>query len=420
MVEPTYHTLDNGLRIVHLYLEGSAVGHCGFAVNAGSRDEDLTAGEGGLAHFVEHTIFKGTRRRRSWHIINRMEAVGGELNAFTTKEDTVVYSAFPHGNTRRALELLVDLLTASQFPDVELEREREVVRDEIASYLDVPADAVFDDFEDMIYAGTPLGHNILGTESGVGSLCSADCRRWLARHYTVPHMALFYAGPDTADAFVRLAARLCAAMPTNSDLQAPSAPVTLPDFDAPTRDEVRTIDSHQAHVVAGCALPLCNRRGKVSMALLANILGGPGMNSRLNVLLRERRGLVYSVEASTTHFRDSSMFTVYFGCDHEDRRRCHDIVRRTIETAASTPMTARAFDGARRQYLGQILLADDNTSERIIAIARAMIHHDEAQGGTPRPMTRAELAALMDTLTPDDIKEAAAALASGMNSLALV
>ncbi len=156
------------------------------------------------------------------------------------------------------------------------------------------------------------------------------------------------------------------------------------------------------------------------MALLANILGGPGMNSRLNVLLRERRGLVYSVEASTTHFRDSSMFTVYFGCDHEDRRRCHDIVRRTIETAATTPMTARTFDGARRQYLGQILLADDNTSERIIALARAMIHHDEAQGGTPRPMTRAELAELMSTLTPSDIQEVAAALAQRLNSLALV
>lgn len=216
MVEPTYHTLDNGLRIVHLHLKGCAVGHCGFVVNAGSRDEDLVAGEGGLAHFVEHTIFKGTRRRRSWHIINRMEAVGGELNAFTTKEDTVVYSSFPHGNTRRALDLLVDLVTASQFPDAELEREREVVRDEIASYLDVPAEAVFDDFEDMVYAGTPLGHNILGTDAGVGALGSGDCRRWLARHYTVSHMALFYAGPDTAEAFVRLATRMCSTMPVDA------------------------------------------------------------------------------------------------------------------------------------------------------------------------------------------------------------
>lgn len=419
MVEPTYHILDNGLRVVHLHLQGSAVGHCGFAVNAGSRDEDLAAGEGGLAHFVEHTIFKGTRRRRSWHIINRMEAVGGELNAFTTKEDTVVYSAFPHGNTHRALDLLVDLLTGSQFPSAELEREREVVRDEIASYLDVPADAVFDDFEDMIYSGTPLGHNILGTESGVGELDSLDCRRWLARHYTVPHMALFYAGPDTAETFVRLAARMCAAMPAGES-RVSSVPVTLPDSDAEARNEVRTIGSHQAHVVIGCPLPLRDRRGKVSMALLANILGGPGMNSRLNVLLRERRGLVYSVEASTTHFRDSSMFTIYFGCDHEDRRRCHDIVRHTIEAAAATPMTMRAFDAARRQYLGQVLLADDNTSERIIALARAMIHHDEVQGGTPRPLTRAELASLMSTLTPDDIQESAAAVASRLHSLALV
>lgn len=420
MVEPTYHTLDNGLRIVHLHLKGCAVGHCGFVVNAGSRDEDLVAGEGGLAHFVEHTIFKGTRRRRSWHIINRMEAVGGELNAFTTKEDTVVYSSFPHGNTRRALDLLVDLVTASQFPDAELEREREVVRDEIASYLDVPAEAVFDDFEDMVYAGTPLGHNILGTDAGVGALGSGDCRRWLARHYTVSHMALFYAGPDTAEAFVRLAARMCSTMPVDDPLPPSCTQKELPDFDVSVHDEVRTIGSHQAHVVIGCALPVRNRRSKVSMALLANILGGPGMNSRLNVLLRERRGLVYSVEAATTHFRDSSMFTVYFGCDHEDRRRCHDIVRRTIEAAADTPMTARAFDGARRQYLGQILLADDNTSERIISLARAMIHHDEAQGGTPRPMTRAELSALMSTLTPGDIQEVAAALAPRLISLALV
>ncbi len=419
MVEPTYHTLDNGLRIVHLHLKGSAVGHCGFAVNAGSRDENLVAGEGGLAHFVEHTIFKGTLHRRSWHIINRMEAVGGELNAFTTKEDTVVYSAFPHGNTRRALDLLVDLLTASQFPEAELEREREVVRDEISSYLDVPADAVFDDFEDMIYAGTPLGHNILGTDAGVGALSSADCRRWMSCHYTVPHMALFYAGPDTAESFVRLAALLCADMPVDS-VSLPSGASALPDFEAPTHDEVRAIGSHQSHMVTGCAVPLRDRRGKVSMALLANILGGPGMNSRLNVLLRERRGLVYSVEAATTHFRDSSMFTVYFGCDHEDRRRCYDIVRRTIESAAASPLTVRALDAARRQYLGQILLAEDNISERIIALARAMIHHDEALGGTPRPMTRAELGSLMSTLTPDDIQEAAAALAPRLSSLALI
>lgn len=418
MTEPTYHTLANGLRVVHLHVLGGAVGHCGFAVNAGSRDENLEEGEGGLAHFVEHTIFKGTRHRRSWHIINRMEAVGGELNAFTTKEDTVVYSTFPHGNTRRALELLVDLVTSSVFPEAEIEREREVVRDEIASYRDVPADAVFDDFEDMIYAGTPLGHNILGTDAGVGRLSSEDCRRWLDRHYTVPHITLFYAGPESAEDFLRLARRYCMEISAGQPYNHIAAP--LPDFAASPRHEVRTIDSHQSHVIIGCAMPARDRRGKVAMALLANILGGPGMNSRLNVLLRERRGLVYNVEAATANFRDSSMFTVYFGCDHEDRRRCSDITMRTIEDASRKAISARALDAARRQYLGQVLLADDNTGERIIALARALIRHDDSDSRYPRPMTRAELAELMMTLTPDDLTAAAGDILPRLSSLSMI
>lgn len=394
-ITTTYLTLENGLRCVHVHEPGAMVGYCGVAVRAGSRDEDVNAGEAGLAHFVEHTIFKGTRRRTSWHIINRMEAVGGELNAFTTKEDTVVYSAFSRANLGRALELVADLIINSQFPKVQLDREREVVCDEIDSYLDQPSEAVFDDFEDLIFAGDSLGHNILGTKESVMNLTSEDCRNWLNKYYNVSHVILFYAGSSGVNKFRAEAEKYFSELPAGSPVAVRESLVFFPLF-----DEHRVIDSHQSHVVMGAGLQTCSMAERTVLALLTNIVGGPGMNSLLNVSLRERRGLVYNVEASTTMFSNGGEFTIYFGCDPGDVPLCRQIVERQIADLAEHPLSERCLSAAKKQYLGQLILADDNRDNRAIAIARATLFRGKA-------LTAGEMTELVRDVSAESLRQAA-------------
>ncbi|MDO5395152.1 MAG: pitrilysin family protein [Bacteroidales bacterium] len=388
-----YNTMPDGLRCVHIHMPGAPVGYFGVAIHAGSRDEVIAAGEAGLAHFVEHTIFKGTEKRSSWHIINRMESVGGELNAFTTKEDTVVYTAFARGNLGRAMELVADLICHSRFPDNEIEREREVVADEIASYLDQPSEAVFDDFEDLVFEGTSLGHNILGTKETVARFTGADCRDWIRRHYLPQRMTAFYAGATSSDSFFRMSEKYL------SGISAASAPVTEKKQIIPARrfDVRRSIESHQDHVVMGVVLPAMDMRQRAVAALVTNILGGPGMNSLLNVVLRERRGLVYNVEASTTMFTDCGEFTVYFGCDPQDTVRCRNLVSRQIAGLAEHCMTERRLAAAKKQYLGQMTIADDNRENRAIAIARATLLRGRA-------LTPEELIDCIRSVSAEDIR----------------
>ena len=394
-ITTTYLTLENGLRCVHVHEPGAMVGYCGVAVRAGSRDEDVNAGEAGLAHFVEHTIFKGTRRRTSWHTINRMEAVGGELNAFTTKEDTVVYSAFSRANLGRALELVADLIINSQFPKVQLDREREVVCDEIDSYLDQPSEAVFDDFEDLIFAGDSLGHNILGTKESVMNLTSEDCRNWLNKYYNVSHVILFYAGSSGVNKFRAEAEKYFSELPAGSPVAVRESLGFFPLF-----DEHRVIDSHQSHVVMGAGLQTCSMAERTVLALLTNIVGGPGMNSLLNVSLRERRGLVYNVEASTTMFSNGGEFTIYFGCDPGDVPLCRQIVERQIADLAEHPLSERCLSAAKKQYLGQLILADDNRDNRAIAIARATLFRGKA-------LTSGEMTELVRDVSAESLRQAA-------------
>lgn len=367
----SYHTAPSGLRMVHLHVPGAAVGYCGVVTRVGSRDEDRA--HRGLAHFVEHTIFKGTSRRSPWHIINRMEAVGGELNAYTTKEETVVYSAFPSGNLARAAELIADLVCNSQFPARELDKEREVVADEIDSYLDSPSEAVYDDYEDLLFAGSRLGHNILGTREALSTFDSATCRDYLRRWYVPGNMVAFYAGNQSAD---RVFAQFDKAF---ADVAGPTPKAVrrVPEAVAPFSD-YHTIESHQCHTVVGARVGGMNSDDKYSQALLTNILGGPGMNSLLNVALRERRGLVYSVEASTGIFSDCGELVVYYGCDPDDNALCLQLVKDTIASVADGYMTPRRLEAAKKQYLGQLIIASENLESRILGIARQVLYLGEA------------------------------------------
>lgn len=375
----------------------SAVDYLGVMVNAGSRDE--VPGCEGLAHFVEHTLFKGTRRRKSWHIINRMESCGGELNAYTTKETTVVYTTFPSGNLDRAADLLADLITDSQFPQKEIDREREVVADEINSYLDIPSESIFDDFEDIIFADSGLGHNILGTTDTLSGFTPEICRKWLTDFYVAPNMVLCYSGSLPPEKVWRRLERHFNSVCSNQAPLHRTAPKTAPPF-----HRKKELGNHQVHTVIGGRIPdmyspLCH-----AMALLVNILGGPGMNSLLNVALREKRGLVYSVDASSVLFTDSGLLQIYFGCDADDTDRCRRIIDRLLTHLIEAPLSAHTLAAAKRQYLGQITVAGDNRESSLMSMARSILYHN-------RIISAEERSRIVSDISADQLRECASLIA---------
>lgn len=383
-----YFTLSNGLRIVVDHAPAK-VDYFGIMIQAGSRDE--AANHFGLAHFVEHTIFKGTLRRRATHIINRMEAVGGELNAYTTKEETVVYSVFPHGNLARAAELIADLVVNSRFPSSELDKEREVVRDEIDSYLDVPAEAVFDDFEDLMFANSQLGHNILGTSESLNTFQPDICREYIHKNFHAGRMVAFYRGSMSAERVRRVLEHYLSIIPSDG-----AALQRVVSSELPLFEHTRSVDSHQAHCVLGAYLPSLHSNERFELGLITNILGGPGMNSRLNVALREKRGLVYSVDAGTSLWSDCGLFTIYFGSDPEDAPLCRKLVLSELEKIATVPLTDRQLVAARRQYLGQLMVSTDNHEQMAINAARATCYYGEV-------MPPDQLQSRLEAITPSDI-----------------
>ena len=389
-------TLSNGLRVVHI-ANDSEVAYCGLAVNAGSRDE--LPGKWGLAHFVEHTIFKGTRRRRAWHIINRMERVGGELNAYTTKEETMVYSIFPREHFARATELIADLVANSQFPAAELAKEREVVLDEVDSYLDSPAEAIYDDFEDLIWKGSALGHNILGVEADLLNITGDDCRDYLDRLYVPENMVFFALGNMRHDVVARTAERYLGALNHRLNRTVRTAPAIVTPF-----HHSKAIDSHQSHTIYG--VPVCSMYddSRYAMSLLSNILGGPGMNSLLNVAIRERRGYAYTVESSLALLSDCGLLTIYFGSDAEHVAPSKRIIAGTIDRLATKPLTDRALDAAKKQYIGQLCVAGDSHESRIIAAAKSLLYYGHVG-------SREETAKRITAITAQQLQDAAASIA---------
>lgn len=391
----SYSTLPCGLRCVHSGASGLAE-VCGVVINAGSADE--LPGQEGLAHFVEHTIFKGTARRRSWHIASRMEAVGGELNAFTTKESTTIYATAPRGNSSRALDLIADLVCNASFPAAEIDRERDVVLDEISSYLDIPSEAIFDDIDEIAFASTPLAHNILGTPATLAGFDSATCRRWIETRYRPDNMVLFYSGHLSPRRFINIAARCFEPLTLRLAESRPRPAIT--SFATTPSINIRRIDTHQAHTVMAAKAPSLFSPERHAMALLTNILGGPGMNSLLNMALRERRGLVYSVDASTALYSSTGLFSIYFGCDVADTDRCRQLASDIITRLADSPLSPSALHRAKRQYIGQLALAGENTENAAIAMGRATLNY-----GRVTPFEK--IAENISNITPAQILEAA-------------
>ena len=395
-------TLDNGLRMIHLP-SASQVVWCGYEIAAGSRDEQ--PGEEGLAHFCEHMTFKGTERRSALQVINALESVGGELNAFTNKEDTVFYAAVTKEHFAKAVELLTDIVFHSQYPQQEIGKEVEVICDEIESYNDSPAELIYDEFENLLFEGHPLGHNILGKAELLRTFTTADALRFTRRHYR-PDNAVFFVYGDIdfkrlCDKFTVYSLRFTDEY-TIGGKKGGLASISSVNCKPSTVNKTITLDhnTHQAHVMIGTQAYRYDDPRRMTLYLLNNILGGPGMNARLNLSLRERHGLVYTVDSSMASYSDTGVWSVYFGCDHHDITRCQRLVRRELDRVMLRPLSASQLSAAKKQLKGQLAIACDNREQFALDFGRSYLHH-----GHERDIEA--LFQRIDGVTAEDIQQVA-------------
>jgi predicted Zn-dependent peptidase len=360
-----YHTLANGLRIVH-FPTNSPIAHCGILVNIGSRDEEEA--EHGMAHFIEHAIFKGTKHRKPYHIISRLEDVGGDLNAYTTKEETAVHASFLKEYYPRAIELMSDILFNSVFPEKELEKEKEIIIDEINSYLDSPAEAIFDDFEEMIYRGNPIGRNILGTPAHLKSFSREDILKFMKKNYHPSQMVFCSAGDIPFIKLVQLSERYLS-------YKSPANKVQKRKNSFRYKPQVLRLEktTFQAHCIIGnIAYGLKDNR-RVALYLLSNILGGPGMNSRLNLSLREKSGYSYNIESLYTPYTDSGSLAIYFGTDLQNIEKSLNLVHRELKKIRFSKLGNLQLSRAKKQFIGQLAIAAENNEGMMLSAGKSMM-----------------------------------------------
>lgn len=377
------YTLDNGLRIIHLPSDSKVV-YCGYQINAGTRNEE--PGEEGLAHFCEHVTFKGTERRKAWHILNCLESVGGDLNAYTNKEGTVYYSAILKEHIARAVDLLTDIVFHSVYPQAEIDKEVEVICDEIESYNDSPAELIYDEFENIIFKGSQLGHNILGTAEQVRSFKTEDALRFTRKLYR-PDNAIFFAYGDID--FKKLV-RLLKKSFLSEERRVKSEKFNSPEaqtqfniqhltFNTQHSFEGQTIvmqkNTHQAHVMIGTRAYDVNDSRRMPLYLLNNMLGGPGMNAKLNLALREHNGLVYTVESTMVAYGDTGVWSIYFGCDEHDVKRCLRLVRKELDKFMQKPLSKAQLKAAKKQIKGQVGVACDNRENFALDFGKSFLHY---------------------------------------------
>lgn len=363
-------TLSNGLRVIHQSSDSNVV-YCGYELNVGTRNEE--PGYEGMAHFCEHVSFKGTKRRKLWHISNALESVGGDLNAYTNKEDTVYYAAVLKEHTARAIDLLTDIVFYSTYPQAEIDKEVEVICDEIESYNDSPAELIYDEFENLLFANHALGHNILGTAERVRSFKTADAQRFTQRYYRPENSIFFLYGDVDFKRVVRLLER------ATSDF-APSKPIIEPALNQPLPPNMpdfieKNHGTHQAHVMVGTRGYDIHDKRRMSLYLLNNLLGGPGMNARLNLSLRERHGLVYTVESSMVSYCDTGVWAIYFGCDPKDVGRCLKLVRKELDRVIQKPLSDTQLRAVKKQIKGQIGVACDNRESFALDFGKSYLHY---------------------------------------------
>ena len=402
MAEFETYRLPNGIKGIHRRVR-SSVTHCALVVNAGTRDEHKD--EYGLAHFAEHAIFKGTKRRKAYQINCRLENRGGELNAYTTKEDTTIHATTLRSDFAKAVELVADVAFNSTFPERELAKEREVIVDEINTYKDSPADMIFDTFEDSIFAGSELGHNILGTKAALMRHTSQSIKQFVARTHTTDQMVFSSIGNMSVKSVQNIAAKYLAEQQATVRAFQRSAPVAVEPF-----ERVVNKHTHQTHCIVGARAYDINDDKRLPLSLLINILGGPSANSRLNTVLREKNGLSYNTEAIYTPYNDCGMVAIYFSSDHHNADLCRELIDKELRSLRTTPPSARRLAMIKRQFLAQMAISMENNEGYMLGAGKSYLVHDEID-------TLEEVYRKVSAVTSEQIMEVAEEIFSHTSTL---
>lgn len=390
----TYLTyrLKNGIRLIHKP-SNSLVAHCGIVINAGSRDESKA--EQGLAHYIEHTIFKGTGKRKTHHILSHMENVGGELNAYTTKEDTCIYASFMKIHYHRWFDLMSDIIMNSVFPEKELAKEKDIIIDEINSYKDSPGEQIFDDFDAVIFNNHPLGRNILGTPSLIKSFTRETILRFMTKNYVTEEMVICSVGNIEFPKLVKMAERYFGPLPQSSRV---NERVAFVDY-KPTVKKVKR-KNHQAHCMLGSHAYDSNHPLKTSLILLNNILGGPGLNSRLNMVIREKHGFCYNIESHYQPYSDSGILSIYFGTEPEYVEKTKSLIYKELKRLCEHSLGMLSLKRAKQQLAGQVAISFESNLSEMLTIGKSLLLFDKVDN-------LEEITRKIEAVTPAMLLEAA-------------
>lgn len=386
------HTLQNGIRLIHKQVK-SPIAHCGVMINTGSRDE--ADNEHGYAHFIEHVLFKGTKRRKAYHILSRLDDVGGDLNAYTTKEETCVHASFFKEDYARAFDLMGDIVFNSTFPQKEIDKEKEVIIDEINSYKDSPSELIFDEFEGLVFKGNPIARPILGTKKIIHSVKQADLQHFVRNNYGTGEMVLASVGDLTAKKVIAYFQKYFGHYPVVDKLTMRSQSNGY--IPQQINEQKKT---HQAHCMIGNISYNLQDDKRYAMYLLNNILAGPTLNSRVNMALRERHGLAYNVESFFMPYTDTGIFGLYFGTDKVDIQSCLKIIEKEFSKLRNKKLGVLQLQRAKKQILGQLAISAESNEVAMLSMAKGMLIYGHYPGFE-------ETARFIDNITGDEVLEVA-------------
>jgi predicted Zn-dependent peptidase len=391
-MELLFHSLDNGIRLVHHPIAGM-VAHCGLVINTGSRDEKET--EHGMAHFIEHMLFKGTRKRKAFHILSRLDDAGGELNAYTTKEETTVHASFLKEDYEKAIDIITDITFNSLFPLKEIEKEKDVIIEEINSYRDNPAELIFDDFEEILFPGLPIGRNILGTPPVVKSFTQRSLKTFMAENYSTDQMVFCSVGNISDEKIVRLFKKYFGPVACKTNGRKPGK-----KQNSSIVNVTKNMDTWQNHCIIGNVAYDLRDKKRIGMFLLSNLLGGLGLNSRLNLSLREKNGFAYNVESGYNPYHDTGVFTIYFGTDSQNLEKSISITMKELSRLRNEKLGNIQLSKAKNQVKGYLARGYENHESLMLSLGKSLLIFDRID--MPEENYR-----LIDAVTASDLTEIA-------------